>query len=416
MNVDNKTFCILPFTMMSTTNSGDYRTCCEGNHLGFDASKNTPKEVWNSEFYKQLRKGLLSGHRHPNCNRCWKWEDKKGHSTRINENKSLDQNEIDNLLQHYDFKTGELKTYPKLFEFKLGNLCNLKCIMCTQLESSQHQTEVKKIKSEHKQNPPQLLDYIDRNFQFKREIYEFEENEKKSIIDKFLSIVPYLQTIKLVGGEPFKNPLTFDLLNTIYESNNQTINIDIITNLSDIDGKKINFLNNFPNLHLIVSLDSVYKDSFEFIRYPANYDYFKQNLELLIQQFTGKISFSITINIFNVFEIEDILNYLDDINSSRSVNPLINAVMDPKYFSVPYLNKDSKKLAIDKLTDILSSISELEIYRNNYKIKMQLEGIRNLVLQDPDDYNNIIAEQKRVLILYDKVRNQSYRDVFRYLD
>lgn len=415
MKPNNDTFCILPFTMMSTTNSGNFRTCCEGSTLDIDATKTSPEELWNSQFYKNLRLDLVNGVKNSNCNNCWKWEGKGGHSTRLNKNANVNENEIANLFKEFDHKTGYLSTYPELFEFKLGNLCNLKCIMCTQMESSQHQTEVKKIQNNFKEDLPALLNYIEQNFNPKKEIYQFDDDDKKKLVNNFLRVVPFLRTIKFVGGEPLINPMTFEILQCIYDDNNEDIDIEIITNLSDLDNKKLTLLSKFPNLNLILSYDSANKDVFEYIRYPADYKQFRKNLFKLLTVFNGKLSFSITINIFNIFDLEDILEDLEKLNKLCFVYPMINVVMDPKYFSVSYLPAAAKKQSIRSIENVLKNITNFSIFENNTKIMSQIQGVKNLLEDFSDDYDLVRSEQLRVLKLYNKVRSQNYLTIFPYL-
>jgi sulfatase maturation enzyme AslB (radical SAM superfamily) len=414
MKINNKTFCPLPFTMMSTTNSGDFRTCCEGDHIGLPAADYTPAEVWNSEFYRNLRHDLINGKRNSNCKRCWKWEDKNGYSTRMSQNDNLDDSTLNQIFKNYDANTGRYESYPSLFEFKLGNLCNLKCIMCTQLESSQHQTEVEKIRS-YNEKLPSLLNFIDDKFKFKKEIYQLEKDSQNKIIDNFVATVPYLKTIKFVGGEPLINPLTFEILHKISKGKGRDKEIEIITNLSELDSQKIDILNKFQNLNLIVSLDSVDKNKFHYIRYPANFRHFESNLQKLLTHFNGKLLFSITINIFNVLETKNILEYIEKINQFRPVKPMVNVVMDPNYFSILYLDKKTKDQSKILIKQVCDNISNWGIYLNNIKIYEQLQGIVDLLYETPNNSKDVVNEQLRVLKLYDRVRHQSYADLFPYL-
>ena len=80
--MNQKTFCLLPFTHISSTNDGNYRVCCcseekvitKPDGTAYNMRKDSVVEVWNSEHYKQLRKDLLNGVQNPTCEYCWNYE------------------------------------------------------------------------------------------------------------------------------------------------------------------------------------------------------------------------------------------------------------------------------------------------------------------------------------------------------
>mgnify|MGYP002152443245 CR=1 FL=1 len=126
MKPNKETFCVLPFTMMSTTNSGDFRTCCEGLPLGFSAIEDSIEDVWNSDFYKNLRLDLMNGVRHKNCSQCWRREFDGGYSTRQNENESISQSDYKELINSFDSKskpslvTSPFSVYSSYISIKRG--------------------------------------------------------------------------------------------------------------------------------------------------------------------------------------------------------------------------------------------------------------------------------------------------------
>jgi MoaA/NifB/PqqE/SkfB family radical SAM enzyme len=415
MKQNKETFCVLPFTMMSTTNSGDFRTCCEGLPLGLSAIDDSIEEVWNSDFYKKLRLDLINGVKHTNCSQCWRRESNGGYSTRQNENESIRRSDYKELINSVDLKTGELKIYPKLFEFKLGNLCNLKCIMCTQMESSQHETEIKHIKKNYSDKIPQLLEFIENNLNEGNEIYRLPQNQMDKAIDNLVNLAPYIQTIKLVGGEPLINPVTVKILEKLVDKGILDCHIEIITNLSSIDQKTLNLMSYFQNLVLMISYDSIDENVFHYIRYPANYKSFKHNLSYVLENFNFTIFLSLTINIFNILEIYSILKEFEKLTCNFSIGISCNVVIDPNYFSVSYLNMPAKEKARQQLNHALDFIRKAEIGDKNPRLYTEIEGILTLLETTPEDYEEVREETKRVLKLYNKVRNQKFQDIFEHL-
>jgi len=415
MKSNKETFCVLPFKMMSTTNSGDFRTCCEGLPLGFSAVEDSVEEIWNSDFYKNLRLDLVNGIKHKNCSQCWRRELQGGFSSRQNENESISTEDYETILNAFNLETGEMSVYPSLFEFKLGNLCNLKCIMCTQMESSQHETEIKHIKKNYSDKIPQLLEFIENDLNEGNEIYRLPKNKIDKAIENLINLAPYLKIIKLVGGEPLINPITIKILQELCKKGIVDCHIEIITNLSNVDEKTLELLSQFKNLILVISYDSVNADAFHYIRHPARYDSFTKNLMYVLCNFEFTVFFSLTINIFNVLEVCNILKQFEELSCDFSVRICCNLVVDPKYFSVPYLDVPTKEKASLEINNSLAFIEESEIGYKNPRLYSEIEGVLALLEKTPEDYIEVREEMKRVLILYNKVRNQKFEDIFEYL-
>ena len=415
MNPNKETFCVLPFKMMSTTNSGDFRTCCEGLPLGFSAVEDSVEEIWNSDFYKNLRLDLVNGIKNTNCSQCWRRESHGGFSTRQNENQSIFEDDYNEIIDAFNSKTGELSIYPSLFEFKLGNLCNLKCIMCTQMESSQHETEIKHMKKNYSDKIPQLLDFIENNLNEGKELYRLPKNKIDKAIENLINLAPYLKTIKLVGGEPLINPITLKILKDLSEKGLTDCQIEIITNLSNVDEKTLELISRFKNLILVISYDSVNADAFYYIRYPARYNTFTKNLMHVLNNFEFPIFLSLTINVFNVLEVHSILKQFQELSYNFPIRICCNLVVDPKYFSVLYLDGHTKQKASLQIRNSLAFIRESEIGYKNPRLYSEIEGILTLLEKTPQDYVEVRKEMKRVLELYNKVRNQKFQDIFEYL-
>ena len=69
--IDNKNFCILPFTHMNVGTEGETLLCCiaygdkpiDSNIVGKDVN-----EVWTNDAYKKVRQDMLDGKPVKHCN------------------------------------------------------------------------------------------------------------------------------------------------------------------------------------------------------------------------------------------------------------------------------------------------------------------------------------------------------------
>lgn len=388
---------------MSNTNSGEYRVCCESFGFGPNIQTDDASEVWNSDYYKQLRIDLINGIQNKNCDSCWKVEQNGGHSMRKNENSHYSDDDIQEIISNVT--NGHNRILPKLFDFKLGNLCNLKCIMCCQLSSSLHESEVRTWKSKNIKLPA-LLDYIEITYKNENQQYRIDKNNCDNILENLKSILPHLTTLQLVGGEPLINPFTFEIVDKLIQLGYaKNLKLDIITNLSVVDDLFIKKLEQFKSVQLTCSYDHVDPVKFHFIRYPANYTEFKHNFDKILKSDIN-VSISTTFSIFNIFDLEQILDEFEKLQLPIS----FNYVVDPNYFSIKYLDPDQKLKVIQIVDKVLKK--DYNIFSKNTGLVTYLRDIEKLLYADQSDYEQVIAERTRVLALYDSTRKTNYNETY----
>lgn len=131
--VDDKTFCIMPFIHTSTTTNGDFRLCCRSTRL-WDIQNIPLRDLWNHRKYKTVRSNLTEGVRDSHCNACWKMEDKG--ITSLRQSQNYERTETYAHLVDTWHRTEVLPWNIPIVEFKLSNLCNLKCRMCWPKDST----------------------------------------------------------------------------------------------------------------------------------------------------------------------------------------------------------------------------------------------------------------------------------------
>ena len=119
---DIEYYCSAPFVHIAIDNSGTdtYRPCClwQGLSQAPDASA---MAAFASQDMADLRKHMLSGLPHQGCNICHSHEAASGDSLRLGFNR-----------QYGMVNTADLQD----IEFNLGNLCNMRCRMCSSVSSS----------------------------------------------------------------------------------------------------------------------------------------------------------------------------------------------------------------------------------------------------------------------------------------
>ena len=364
-------------------------------------------EVWNSDFYKQLRTDLLNGVENSACATCWKHEANGVYSKR--------QQSLEELKDFYTH--GVTEPVPTLLDIKIGSLCNLKCITCYPGASSQHQAEVDKWKKDGEEVPG-LIKMFDARLQ-KLDINIKDYNPKSVNIETLLkNLDPSLRVAKelsLVGGEPLVNPLAHAIIDhCVTNGYAKNMMFTMITNLSTLNTKIIDQLSAFKHPMIMVSYDHVDSKKFEFIRHPAEYIKFYLNLKVLMQNPKIELKLSTTISIFNVFDLPEIFNHFEHISQRYPKRFIVNIqyVMYPNYFSIKYLTQEQKDKVSSDVTNFVERFKNYKLFKDNPDMLQLVQSIGNYMNSDVEDYDNVVAERERVLALYDRTRETAFASLF----
>jgi hypothetical protein len=139
---------------MATRPNGDVRVCCTANAsgAGVDDAKEaglvqingqnmnlrdyTLEQVWNSDFMKKTRLDMLSDRVPVSCTKCFN-EEANGIVSKRQWETVVWQDRID-IKQVVDSMSsdGSMPLSIPYFDLRLGNMCQLACVMCSPHDSS----------------------------------------------------------------------------------------------------------------------------------------------------------------------------------------------------------------------------------------------------------------------------------------
>ena len=132
MTPNKNTFCVAPYRSIYLSSTGQLSPCCyTQTNYNFDKIE----DYYQSTSLNNLRKNLSNGVKDIQCKKCWITEDNGGDSLRLILNRTLGK-DITQAVNNLDTKN------IKSFDLQLGNLCNLKCVMCSPKWSSQILAEI----------------------------------------------------------------------------------------------------------------------------------------------------------------------------------------------------------------------------------------------------------------------------------
>ena len=122
--------CPLPWTSLEIGVNGGVAPCClyKGQLPDVKVYKTDLKTIQQNQYMEDLRTQFKNGEKPAGCDRCWLEEDAGKTSKRMNSLYKMTHSLKD--------WTPDSKTSLKFIDFKLGNVCNLKCRICGSWSSS----------------------------------------------------------------------------------------------------------------------------------------------------------------------------------------------------------------------------------------------------------------------------------------
>ena len=337
MKLPHDKFCVLPWVSLETSPIGTTRPCClaEDEIKDQDGNKYSLlttdlNEVHNSEYMRKLRQEFLDGKKPQTCRKCWN-EERSGRTSK----RMHTINRLEHIVKDTEW-TADAK--PLVFiDFKLGNICNLKCRICGSWSSSTFATEEVKFEGKNSVHYQMLKDgaWPRRNQRFWQDI------------DNLMDQVRYLE---FTGGEPFMIQEHFDLLQRMVDNGiAHNVEIHYNTNGTHYPENAEEIWKHFKTVEVAFSIDDV-DERFEYQRANAIWSEVNHNMDLFEQLRDRNTNIQLqvcsTVNVFNVMYLEGLANWIDQ----RSFDFVYwNMLHEAYYHSVGTLPDRAKQIAIERL-------------------------------------------------------------------
>jgi MoaA/NifB/PqqE/SkfB family radical SAM enzyme len=337
MKLPHDKFCVLPWVSLETSPIGTTRPCClaedeikdeDGNK--YSLMTTDLNVVHNSEYMRKLRQEFLDGKKPQTCRKCWN-EERSGRTSK----RMHTINRLEHIVTDTEW-TADAK--PLVFiDFKLGNICNLKCRICGSWSSSTFAAEEVRFEGKDSFHYQMLKDgaWPRRNQRFWQDI------------DSLMDQVRYLE---FTGGEPFMIQEHFDLLQRMVDNGiAHNVEIHYNTNGTHYPENAEEIWKHFKTVEVAFSIDDV-DERFEYQRANAIWSEVNTNMdrfEQLRERNTNiQLQVCSTVNVFNVMYLEGLANWID----KRSFDFVYwNMLHEAYYHSVGTLPERAKQIAIERL-------------------------------------------------------------------
>ena len=312
----SKVFCDKPFDHNYIHPNGKMRLCCttiqdlptDNNYNLFDANTHSIEDYWNSNRMKEIRRKMIAGEKIRDCERCYKQEEQGVESLRT----KFHMDEFTKITAD----DGHLDQPATTMQIQLGNICNLKCKMCSQMYSHMHGMETRDIG----QQDPEWLHWVKEQganvnnwtneLGVKQEWYKNKEFKLKM----FEHISKNINDLCVIGGEPTLIPEFYELFEYCEEQGTlEDKSVTLVTNLTNTNPRLTKWLPKLKSWKIWASVDGVAERT-EYIRYPSNWNKVLQSLEFYRNLLgkNGNITLSPAIQLLNIDQLDDIVKWWMD--------------------------------------------------------------------------------------------------------
>jgi sulfatase maturation enzyme AslB (radical SAM superfamily) len=275
----------------------------------------------NHDYYKDIRSRMLKGERDQRCRQCWVHEDSGMISNRMAANshyypelmgKACELTKEDGTINPDDFPI-------RYYDLRLGNLCNSRCIICNENNSSMW---------------GKVIDWSGG---------KLETPYLKELIEN----AEHIDRIYLTGGEPMVSKNHWQLLDLLIEKGySKNINLDYNSNGVLMKKEFLEKWKHFKNVGIGFSIDGI-GEVYEKIRYPSKWESVAKNLQLF-NDFAGEnthASFAMTILSLNILNVIDLFKwYYNKKFTKIQLEPHFNILSRPLQLDIRRIHLEQKHI------------------------------------------------------------------------
>lgn len=334
-------FCPVPWTQISFSALGTLRLCCRVQ-ANKGLARNEDGSLFRMPFdldqglncsnFVETRRKMLAGEDVADCASCTNQEKVNGHSMR---KVMLDK--------YKDYHFSDLSVNLKAetmdyLDIRLGNLCNLKCRMCSPYSSSKWLEDWQKLGD--------LVDPI-KPSDIERMRSHWWEDEKTW--DSLKVSLKNVRQIYMTGGEPILAKMNEHLLKELIDMKRaHEVELLYHTNGTIYGDHLVRLWSHFKKVTLRISVDGIGGVN-NYIRYPSVWDDVLNNIRLYkkaAEHIPLEIYISCTVQALNIFQCPE----MDAFFKELGIPVLFNMLYQPQFLSISVLPPGVALKAFNKIS------------------------------------------------------------------
>lgn len=357
----------MPFHHVMIRTNGDFNVCCRHDmKYSMNINTNTVEQWRDSEYMTEVRRSFLADQRHPGCNACWTKEDQGFVSLR------------QRTAREYEILKIDLdKMSVNNIEVDLTNLCNLKCLMCNEDNSSS-------ILAENIQLGINVVD---------QKSIKWSEQGFKNLQDLLMQ---HPKIVSIRGGEPLYVKQLLELVENIPGEQAKSMALHITTNATVWNQRWQQALAKFRLVRLMFSIDAV-GDLYEYLRYPAQWSSVVENIHNMRSMKNVQCLVHCVVHNLNLHALGDLITWCKD----QSLWLNLDLIDQPKYLQVNNLDHAKKAQALEHLKHVSTLDLEPHIKQN---IDNCIKSLENTEFESAQ-----WQQFEKYVSMRDQIRGNDYR-------
>jgi sulfatase maturation enzyme AslB (radical SAM superfamily) len=255
-----------------------------------------------------------------------------------------------------------------IVEFKLSNLCNLKCRMCWPKDSTPWLQDWDDVKHIYDQSEQDYINGIinDNNLRKKPVLNLFETDDK--FVRDLYEIIDGIKEFEFAGGEPLMDPLHYNMLDRIKDPSDVILKYS--TNLTDLEAKKgrnvLDLWKKFKAIRLTISIDG-YDELNAYIRHGSVWADIKNNIKQTKEVLGDKLDYIKASTCISALNVEYLVETMDAIEQDFGVMWHTSRLQWPSFLHANVLPVDRLEAAKAKLVAKAEIMQERNIFEINNK-------------------------------------------------
>jgi hypothetical protein len=320
-------------------------------------------QAWNSQGRQQLIELINQDQEIPGCSSCYRAEKNGLQSRRLGSQQAYEQ-----WHQNTDIDLHG----PQGLDYSVGNLCNLKCVICNPNNSSQWIPDYQKL------YPDQNIDYL-----------KYQKNNQLEI-DNDESLKNIISVHFHGGGEPLLSDVHINLLKRI-KSVKGLADVRVFYNTNGtmtVTDEVLKLWEECRLIELYFSIDDV-GTRFEYQRTGANWNQLVDNLNWYYNNMPHNHMFKINCvwSYLNLFYLDELVDWHQTNFSSNRYKDATNLIFQKAsgHYSINHLSQslynklEQKFQDYPQLLELVHTLSITDQSHNNFwKYINQLDQIRNV--------------------------------------
>ena len=401
-------WCPLPWTHLGVKNNGDLRMCSHSqsagkgntllcnNNIALTVDDLLSTDVINCDTLKDVRRNMLKGKWPSQCKRCRdeslagtnsrdQWETER-HKDSFTKEMALSITDPDGTVSDCQWQD---------FDLRIGNECNLRCVMCFAGEASKWFDVQEEILGWN------YFVVDGKKYDLATSKQAFGWSKDKNNIDALIENSKGLLKIKFGGGEPLLIKHHRHMLESLIAAGHASrMELEYSSNLTFFPSDLFTMWKHFKNIKICGSIDAVGSAN-EAIRYHTKWDTVVDNLRMLDQTDDHiQVFLSTTISILSLEHYGNLLSWIMDQRYKKIRDTASHLVYNPKYLNIGLLDEFQLHRTINAAKLTLAQYPTLMKKIDNYQTMYQKIRIADDEIMDQRVYflrawDNLQKNQKQ---------------------